>query len=66
MNLKSEAIKNLPPLYFSLVMYTVCTHMLTTAVNIPWLQVIPSFFVYFALAAWFVTALNHVRSWAVR
>ena len=51
---------------FPLGMYTVCTHMLAKAVNIPWLEVIPSFFVYFALAAWFVTALNYLRSWAVR
>lgn len=47
---------------FPLGMYTVCTHMLARAVNIPWLDVIPFFFVYIALVAWLVTALNYLRS----
>lgn len=51
---------------FPLGMYTVCTHMLAKAVNIPWLEVIPFFFVYIALVAWLVTVLNYLRSWVVR
>jgi tellurite resistance protein TehA-like permease len=51
---------------FPLGMYTVCTYMPAKAVSIPWLEVIPSFFVYFVLAAWFVTTFYFLRSWAGR
>lgn len=48
---------------FPLGMYTVCTHMLAKAIGISWLEVIPSIFIYIALAAWSVTLLNYLRSW---
>jgi len=48
---------------FPLGMFTVCTHMLAKAVNLPGLEVIPGVFVYIALAAWVLTFGNYLRSW---
>ena len=47
-------------------MDAVCTHMPAKAMNIPWLEVILSFFLYFALTAWFATTFNDLRSRAGR
>ena len=51
---------------FPLGMFTVCTHMLAKAVNLPGLELIPGVFVYIALAAWVLTSLNYLRSWVSR
>jgi tellurite resistance protein TehA-like permease len=54
------------PLYwgavFPLGMYTVCTFRLARAIDAPYLSVIPSSFIYVALAAWCITMLGFVRS----
>jgi tellurite resistance protein TehA-like permease len=43
---------------FPLGMYTVCTWRLAQALQIPYLQLISEFFIYFAFAAWFATFLG--------
>jgi tellurite resistance protein TehA-like permease len=43
---------------FPLGMYTVCTHRLATVVDQPYLDVIPRYFLFIALAAWVTTLLG--------
>ena len=53
------------PLYwgavFPLGMYTVCTARLASAVDAPYLSIVPSFAVYIALAAWSITMTGMLR-----
>lgn len=47
---------------FPIGMYTVCTFKLSQALDITFLMVIPSFFVYIALVAWGITAAGMLYS----
>jgi tellurite resistance protein TehA-like permease len=47
---------------FPLGMYTACTFQLARAIDLPCLQVIPSYFIYIALAAWLATFVGLLRS----
>jgi len=40
---------------FPLGMYTACTHRLVETVDVPFLDVVPRYFVFLALAAWALT-----------
>lgn len=56
---------------FPLGMYTVCTHRLTRVIRAPFLDIIPRYFVFIAVAAWMVAFLGLVRrilqrSWDVQ
>jgi tellurite resistance protein TehA-like permease len=46
---------------FPLGMYTVCTHRLATLIDQPYLDVLPAWFVYIALAAWAATFLGFLH-----
>jgi tellurite resistance protein TehA-like permease len=43
---------------FPLGMYTVCTHRMVETINIPFLEIVPRYFVFIALAAWALTFLG--------
>jgi len=47
---------------FPLGMYTVCTIQLARAIDFPSLLVIPRYFIYLALAGWFVVSLGLIYS----
>ncbi|MGV8138691.1 MAG: tellurite resistance/C4-dicarboxylate transporter family protein [Mangrovibacterium sp.] len=46
---------------FPLGMYTVCTFQLSNALELPFLKVIPRYFIYVALFAWFAVLTGFVR-----
>ena len=54
------------PQYWGMVfpfgMYTVCTFQLSKAINFPPLLVIPRYFIYLALAGWFVVSFGLIYS----
>ena len=58
------------PQYWGMVfpfgMYTVCTFQLSKALNFPPLMVIPRYFIYLALAGWFIVSLGLVHSFVVK
>lgn len=47
---------------FPLGMYTVCTFQLSRAIDFPTLIVIPKFFIYLALIAWFTAFIGLIHS----
>src|SRR5690606_28535552 len=54
------------PQYWGMVlplgMYTVCTWRLSEALNLPYLKLIPTYFIYFAFAAWFLAIIGLISS----
>lgn len=49
---------------FPLGMYTACTYRLALGLDLPYLEIIPIFFIYIALAAWALTFIGMVYSLA--
>ena len=47
---------------FPLGMYTACTFQLSRAIGIPFLEIIPRYFIFIALAAWIGTSIGLLRS----
>jgi tellurite resistance protein TehA-like permease len=47
---------------FPLGMYTVCTLRLANALELPFLLIIPHFFIFVAWIAWFAVLIGYVRS----
>jgi tellurite resistance protein TehA-like permease len=58
------------PSYWSLVfplgMYTVCTFRLAETLNLPFLMIIPKYFIFFALFAWCSVMLGFLRNFFAR
>jgi len=58
------------PQYWGMVfpfgMYTVCTFQLSKAINFPPLMVIPRYFIYLALAGWFIVSFGLIYSFIVK
>jgi tellurite resistance protein TehA-like permease len=51
---------------FPLGMYTACTRRLVTALDLPWLGVVPQVTLYISLAAWCLTFIGLLRRLALR
>jgi tellurite resistance protein TehA-like permease len=51
---------------FPLGMYTVCTHRLSAVTELHWLDVVPKYFVFIALAAWALTFFGLLRKMLIR
>jgi tellurite resistance protein TehA-like permease len=47
---------------FPLGMYTACTFQLARAIDLPFLRLIPHYFIYIALVAWLATFVGLLRS----
>lgn len=47
---------------FPLGMYTACTFQLSRAIDLPFLLVIPRYFIYIALVAWLTTFVGLLRN----
>jgi tellurite resistance protein TehA-like permease len=51
---------------FPLGMYTACTHRLSAVTDLQWLDVVPKYFIFIALAAWALTFFGLLRNIATR
>lgn len=58
------------PQYWGMIfpfgMYTVCTFQLAKAIDFPPLLLIPRYFIYLALAGWFIVSIGFIHSLIVR